>query len=218
MARARVMDGWESGNLNDHWRRSSAGASFSMLHTIQPVVLTGGRSRRFGRDKLREPVGDGGRAWLVDRPIQALRAVFGARVAAVGECDPEVAARADFVIPDEFVGIGPVGGILSALRFSAADVFVLAGDLPWVTADSVRRIVDAAMAHPAAALILADSGRLEPCFGLYRQAMRSLVAERVRAGRHSLFDLADDSVVRVPIDVRDAVNANTPAELAIGNP
>ena len=49
------------------------------MEEIQPIVLVGGSSRRFGRDKLREPVAgpDGSVGWLVDRPIAALRGVFG---------------------------------------------------------------------------------------------------------------------------------------------
>ena len=65
--------------------------SDSLLDLIQPVVLVGGKSRRFGRDKLREPIGESRAEWLVDRPIRALREVFGARVAVVGECDADVA-------------------------------------------------------------------------------------------------------------------------------
>ncbi len=65
----------------------AARPSPQFLATIQPVVLVGGRSTRFGRDKLREPVGCA-REPLVQRPIRALRAVFGPRVMLVGECHP----------------------------------------------------------------------------------------------------------------------------------
>src|SRR5262245_5365872 len=84
------------------------------LSTIHPVVLTGGRSTRFGSDKLRARLDDDG-TLLIDRPIAALRAVFGPRVALVGDCDPAVAARADLIIRDLHPGRGPIGGILSAL-------------------------------------------------------------------------------------------------------
>ncbi len=88
-----------------------------MPASIQPIVLVGGSSRRFGRDKLREPLGGG---WLVDRPIAALREVFGGHVRLVGACHPEVARRGDGVIPDSHPGTGPVGGIVSALEACTA--------------------------------------------------------------------------------------------------
>src|SRR5262245_59553696 len=99
---------------DDKWRQAKGRAKRApALDVFQPIVLVGGKSTRFGRDKLREVVGDG---WLVDRPIAALREVFGARVAVVGECDDEVAQRGDRVITDRFPGVGPIGGIVSALE------------------------------------------------------------------------------------------------------
>ena len=84
------------------------------LASVQPIVLVGGKSRRFGRDKLREPWGSDGRV-LVQYPIEALRGVFGRRVKLVGACDPTVEQLADGVIADLHPGVGPMGGIVSAL-------------------------------------------------------------------------------------------------------
>src|SRR5690606_32636942 len=144
-------------------RRRSAGASSRTTtdverEPIQPVVLVGGRSRRFGRDKLREPVEDG---WLVDAPIRALRAVFGPVVAAVGACDPEVAARFDRVIEDRYPGAGPAGGVLSALQATGGAVFVLAGDLARITEREVRAVMAAAAGAPTAWAVMACGSRPE---------------------------------------------------------
>ncbi len=208
----------------------------AILQRIQPIVLVGGQSRRFGRDKLREPVGvDGGR-WLVDIAIAALRDVFGRRVAMVGNCHPDVAARGDFVIDDEYPGAGPAGGILSALNACASqdeplDVFVLAGDLPRITSATVRRIVDrlavldsepVSVAHDARErehirprVILGEANGVQPCIGLYRQTVRSVLAERVVHGRGSLHDLVDSKWrALVAIDERESTNANTPDEIS----
>lgn len=165
---------------------------------IHPIVLVGGRSVRFGRDKLREPVGGDGREWLVDRPIAALRSVFGARVAGVGACDVEVAARFDRMIEDRYAGSGPAGGIVSALDALAPGatsgagalagaVCVLAGDMPGVREASLRRIVAAATNAPEdvqAVLARAEGGGpIEPCFGVYFLGSADVLREGLSSGK-----------------------------------
>lgn len=178
---------------------------------IQPVVLVGGRSRRFGRDKLREPVEDG---WLVDAPIRALRAVFGPVVAAVGACDPEVAARFDRVIEDRYPGAGPAGGVLSALQATGGAVFVLAGDLARITEREVRAVMAAAAGAPTAWAVMACGSRPEPCIAVYRPAMIPVLEARLGAGRRSLHDAAlAERLATAPIDATAAVNVNTAADL-----
>ena len=188
-----------------------------MHSVIQPVVLVGGRSSRFGRDKLREPIGR--EEWLVDRPIRALRDVFGARVATVGDCHPDVAARADMVLADCHAGSGPAGGILAALEQWPGDVFVLAGDLLNVTAAVVQTILDAAAVHTLAWAVWAESGdaeppRTEPCIGLYRQPLQARLRERLARGHASLHDLVPPAhLMRVKISAEAAINLNTTAGL-----
>lgn len=182
-----------------------------MDEPIQPIVLAGGKSRRFGRDKLREPVGEG---WLIDRPIAALREVFGPRVAVVGVCDPEVAARADAVIEDRYPGVGPIGGIVSALEASARAVFVLAGDLPAAAPVDVRAIRDAARGRPDAWAVLAGRGEPEPCFGIYRPPSLAPLRRALAEERHALREaLPRDQVVLVDLPPASLTNANTPDDL-----
>jgi len=186
------------------------------LDSIQPIVLVGGRSRRFGRDKLREPLGGESSEWLVDRPIRALREVFGARVAVVGECDADVAARADRQLRDDYPGVGPAGGILSALEQTTGSVFVLAGDLPGITAEAVRVIVEAARAPNAANawVIMGEADGAEPCIAVYRPAVRQHLAARLQSGRRSLHDIAtSERIVLVPIKADVARNINTIGDL-----
>ena len=190
------------------------------LALIQPVVLVGGRSSRFGRDKLQAEVGDG---WLVDRPIEALRAVFGRRVAVLGICDPAVAARGDLLFEEHHPGRGPAGGVLSALQQTKGDVFVLAGDLPSIDATTIRTMLDVARdADPAAYAILAQTpgdgssgGGVHPCIGLYRAHAAARLAERMSLGQLSLHDaFSDDERCLVAVDAASTHNVNTPADLA----
>lgn len=210
---------------------------------ITPVVLVGGRSRRFGRDKLREPVGQadsdvecgGNSAWLVDRPIAALRAIFGPRVAAVGECDPRVAARFDRIIEDQHPGAGPIGGIVSALAAAEGPVFVLAGDLGAITAAEVQAVLevwsgqersrgalsaDCRSAPPGAAgqgpvvAVMASTDRPEPCCALYLPGALPVLRARLEQGRRSLHDaIPPASVVLAPLPRQRLANVNALTDL-----
>ena len=178
---------------------------------IDPVVLTGGMSTRFGRDKLRECLDGGG--MLIDRPVAALRAVFGPRVAIVGACDPLVRTRADRVIDDPYPGVGPIGGIVAALQDSTRDVFVLAGDLPGIEPAHIRQILGVAGLSPGAHAVLGRTDRLEPLIGLYRRACLPVLLQRLEHGGRSLHDaIAADHRREVPLAFEAALNINTAAD------
>lgn len=185
------------------------------LDSLLPIVLVGGRSTRFGRDKLREPV-EGG--WLVDLPVRVLREVFGARVTLVGECDAEVAARGDAHVPDRHPGLGPLGGILTALEATKSGVFVLAGDIPRATPEIVRLIVERAGESPGAMAVLAtttlESGetRAEPCLGVYRTQAAPVLREALERGERSLQRLLVPLRAEL-VPVASPGNVNTPDDL-----
>lgn len=178
-----------------------------MIERVQPVVLVGGRSRRFGRDKLREPLGGG---LLIDRPIAALRAVFGRCVALVGDCDPAVAARGDSHLADGFPGMGPIGGIVTALDAFGCAVFVLPGDLPSVTATGVRAVLEAAAAETGAAAVVGATARIEPCFGVYRPQCENTLRRAIAGMRLELWRLVEqERWTTVPLPVSEVININT---------
>lgn len=183
---------------------------------IQPAVVAGGKSRRFGRDKLAEslaPNAPNG-TLLIDAPIHALREVFGPRVALVGDCSHTLRDRADLHWPDAYPGAGPAGGLLTALERAHTDVLLLAGDLPHIRAATIRAILDAAHTNPRALAVLASSPRPEPCIALYRAAFTPLLRERLSRGLLSLHDACPaDSLALAPIDPADAANVNSPADL-----
>jgi len=185
------------------------------LSSLTPVVLVGGRSRRFGRDKLLEPLAGGG--VMVERPIGALRAVFGGRVALVGACDARVAALGDAVIRDAHPGAGPVGGIVSALAHTGGPVLVLAGDMPGVLGEDVAQlalVAEGALARGALAA-MAESDRAHPCFAVYAPgALAALAARLSRGDRRLLGALPEERVERWACRAGAAVNVNEPGDLA----
>lgn len=182
------------------------------LDGIQPVVLVGGASARFGRNKLLEPLSTG---LLVDRPINALRAVYGARVALVGRSEEPVAARGDMSIPDSWEHQGPAGGIASALSHFKGPIFVLAGDLPGVSEATVLAVLECARANPHAVAVLGSGRCPEPCIGLYRQAALASLERSLRAGESVsvVRRLEGLSIATIPLRESELANANTPEQL-----
>ncbi len=184
------------------------GVPAEFLASVQPIVLVGGRSRRFGRDKLREPWGSGGRV-LVQYPIAVLRGVFGRRVKLVGTCDPAIVELADGVIPDLYPDVGPMGGIVSALLHCPGPVFVLAGDMPCFRNQDIAGLLRVAVQSPAALAVWARTDRPHPCAGLYAQHALPVLAERIVSGDFSLLAALDSTAIcRVPVGAAAATNVN----------
>ncbi len=184
------------------------------LATITPVVLVGGSSKRFGNDKLRRRLDED--TILVERPVRALREVFGPRVAAVGACHPKVRACFDADILDPYPGLGPMGGILAALEHAPGPIFVLAGDLDAIDAACVRKIAAAAQVSELAEAVIASSGRDHPTIGLYRPVLCEPMRLAAAGGGLTMHAfLRAHTIERVEIDERLAHNVNRPADLPI---
>lgn len=102
------------------------------MSRILGAVLAGGRSRRFGRDKA---FADLGGATLVRRAEHSLRGVA-ERVVVVAN-DLEAYGDAGHVVrADRVPGIGPLGGLHTAVAWAEEEAFegvaVLATDMPFV--------------------------------------------------------------------------------------
>ncbi|MFN2540008.1 MAG: molybdenum cofactor guanylyltransferase [Mycobacteriales bacterium] len=137
------------------------------------LVLAGGAARRLGGvDKPALVVGG---STLLDRVLSAC--ADAGRTVVVG---PERGtARPVIWTREEPVGGGPVPALLAGLREVTADrVVLLAADLPFLTADVVRLLVDGAPA------VLTDGGRPQWLCGAWpTEALRAAAAQPVDDGR-----------------------------------
>ncbi len=121
------------------------------------------------------------------------------------------------MIQDVYPGVGPIGGIVSALGHPLGQrgVFVLAGDLPDITGVDVGVVLAAADVHADAWAVLARTGRLEPCVGVYRPGAFVMLRERVvGAQANRLYDaLPAERVVTVAVEAAHLRNVNMPADI-----
>ena len=188
-----------------------ASVSPEFLASVQPIVLVGGKSRRFGRDKLREPWGEPGEV-LVQRPIEALRSIFGPRVKLVGECDPSILPLADGIIPDKHAGVGPMGGFVSALLHWGGPVFVLAGDMPSFAASDGWSILHAAELRRDCLAVLAATDRPHPCAGFYLAAALPVLSDCLARGDYRLATaIPERATLMVLVAAGSVTNLNAPA-------
>ena len=136
--------------------------------TTAGIVLAGGRSRRFGSDKLAATVGDG---TLLDAAVWAVAAVADPVILAVGTDD---LTRRDVAIPGRRVLrvrdaepdggplVGLVAGLTRALAEGATRVVVAAGDMPGLV-PAVLAVLVAGLDDPAVdAVVLESDGRPRP--------------------------------------------------------
>src|SRR5438477_277515 len=104
------------------------------------VLLAGGKSSRMGRDKAALIV-DGEPLW--QRQLATLRATQPAELFISGKSDGPYANCGVEILADEFPDCGPLGGITTALRRCTSErLLVLAVDLPAMTAEFLRTLLD----------------------------------------------------------------------------
>lgn len=157
----------------------------SSVPTVEGFILAGGRSRRMGRDKA-----------LIEFEGKTLLARAVATVSAVAVKTTVIARTVDAypesgvpVIADLRPNCGPLAGIETALSAAKSDlVIVLACDMPFVTADFLKFLLE--RANPNGAVVPADSdGR--PCgvCAVYGRNILAQVSNRLDANERRLESL-----------------------------
>lgn len=171
------------------------------------IVLAGGRSTRFGRDKLAEPIDGEPLLW---RPIRALAAAGCAGMVVVigpaaGEpgLPPELAPIVRFARDPEAFG-GPLVGLAAGLAATAAgSVVVVAGDQPSLRPELLRLLLAArgGVPGPPTAVVLVDpAGVRRPLPCVLDRRLALLAAEGLLAAGERRLRAVFDRLEVVAID------------------
>lgn len=183
---------------------------------VRGLVLAGGRSERFGRDKAGLPVGG---VPLLERTVAVLaRVVSDVRVAVRRDQLADDLRRRFVLVSDEHANIGPAAGLLAAHRLDpAAAWLVLACDMPNVNEESLSRLMAARVPGCGATAYRASpDGLPEPLCAIYEPATLTQLRREVDAGRGSGLRNMLCAVHSVLLDAPgpDAlVSINTPEDL-----
>ncbi|MFC5066130.1 molybdenum cofactor guanylyltransferase [Actinomycetospora atypica] len=198
--------------------------------TAAGVVLTGGRSRRMGRDKAAVPWRDG---TLLDHVLAVLTTALGGPLVVVGSADSPGPAAGPRVLPvvDDEPGRGPLQGLATGLtaagRAGAEVAFVCSVDLPLLHRSYVTAVLGALGTAEVALPVL--HGHRQPLAAAYRTALGPRATALLAGGARrpaELFavsdvreltaaDLLDDPDLAAADPELDAVrDADTPDDLA----
>ncbi len=142
---------------------------------------------------------------LVERCVAGLEECFG---------------RTLVVREDDVPGLGPIGGLLTALRHAETEaLFVVAGDMPFLDVGLIRGMCAGWEAVDAVVVRVGD--RFEPLHALYQRRILPVVEEQIArrdyalqrlVGRLTLKTLSETDLSRYPDWQRSLLNVNTPAD------
>jgi molybdopterin-guanine dinucleotide biosynthesis protein A len=157
---------------------------------------------------------------IIDRQLAVLAPLFGELFIVANE--PELYAPLGLpVVGDAVLGVGPLGGILAAVETSVApQTFVVACDMPYLSASAIRLVLDAPRVADVAVAIV--DGRPEPLFARYAHAVAPAIRARLAAGDRKITRFFDDVRVHliaetelraVDPELRSLSNCNSPEDL-----
>lgn len=183
------------------------------------LVMAGGRSSRFGSDKLVAILGPGR---LMDHVLARLVPWFEETVVVHAPGKPlDGLPPGVRQTPDEREGGGPLVGLVSGLVACRTEwAFAAAADMPFVR----RELIDALWARTAQADVVVPIGPrgTEPLCAFYRASVLPHARAAIEAGKRrviSFFDevrvvhLTEDEVRAVDPDLTSFFNINTAADL-----
>lgn len=162
---------------------------------ISAIILAGGRSSRFGRDKLAEPLD--GRP-LLEHAIESVRP-FAAQIVVVAapSATPELPGDVELERDAEAYQ-GPLAGVLAGLAAATEPIIVVVGgDMPTVVAAVIERMV-AGLDGAIDTVVLEHDGRARPLpIVLNRETALGRADQLLGAGERRLRALADGPAVLV---------------------
>lgn len=206
---------------------------------VAGVVLAGGHSRRMGRTKALIQV-DG--VAMADRVLASLRSIGADPLFVYGGDIDELSTLSAPVVPDEFPGEGPVGGVLGALTHLAdtdrdttdSDIagdassddatfetvaggieaaFVLPCDVAMIDRATLSPLLDAFVEHRGR-VVVARTDRMESMCAIWPIASRAEISLLFDAGERALHRVVQQLAhVEVDVDPQGLVNINTPDDL-----
>ena len=144
-------------------------ADFSLVQDLEACVLSGGLSRRMGRDKALIPHPQGG-CWLTRSIELSRKQGLAVHVVSSHSSHDLLASALDGVTcrADPFPGMGPLAALSAVFgKTKALGLLVMPVDMPWLESTTLDQLIGVWRENPSVALVTHDGNRLQPLFAIY---------------------------------------------------
>ena len=186
------------------------------IKDVSGVVLAGGRSTRYGKNKALVKLHG---IPLIERVLDVMRPIF-RRVIIITNTPDEYSYLELPMYQDIIKGLGPLGGINTGLRVIPGSGFFVACDMPFLNQGLIRHIVEIKADFDV--VVPRISGNMEALHALYGKGCQSKIEGLINSGIYQVFRFfnevsvryVDEDEVRIfDPDLRSFLNVNSPEGL-----
>ena len=191
------------------------------MDSISGVILAGGANKRFG-GKIKAKINIGSKT-VISRMLDTVSEIFHEIIIVTNTPEEFTEFSQCTIIPDEFLKIGPLGGIHAAMKFSACDaIFVFAGDMPLVRKQLIVSQMEYYNEHDYEVVTPRIDNYIEPLHSIYRSSILRKVENYIsEKSNHALWEFFSQLNVGYfdpgnPGEARNAFqNVNTALDIII---
>ena len=163
-------------------------------NNVLPVILAGGKSRRFGADKAVAKLGDKS---LIDYTINKLEPKF-AEILVITNNPMQVSKNNIFFIKDTLAGqLGPLVGILSAMEWVKNNdktyewIISFPCDTPFFEEEIIDKVINSQKSSDKKLLFLKSGNKRHNIFGLWSIELMEQLRNDINQGARKVEDWAN---------------------------
>ncbi len=175
---------------------------------IEAFILAGGKSSRFGSDKTLHIVN--GKP-LIEHVYSTLQPLFPV-ISIIANDTYKYNYLHIPVYPDIIPGLGPLGGIYTALQRSSTDyIFICAADMPFINQEFIAFMLQ--IPHMYDCIIPCWSGNTEPLHAIYSKQCIPHIDKLIEAKNYKISPLFEKIRMRYIMDDEIIFYAEDPSDL-----
>ena len=170
------------------------------------VILTGGKSKRYGSDKSFLKIG---KITFIEKQIKLLTKYFDTIVVSANE-DEKYKHLNLPICNDIYSDCGPLAGIHAVMKKYKKNLFVLACDLPFVDDKTIKNILK--FKSDADMIFSATKQNMQPLCAIYKINLLPNLDKYLKSNNRSVFKFIENinhSVIQIKTVREKLININT---------